>query len=102
MSYQDLGYTEWNELNDLFNLNDTPIFNASFLASPSLESALDFFPNLTDAASTEPKMKLITVDDTSPITTIPGSLSPALSIPWSTDATNSSTDILQNASSTSS
>jgi hypothetical protein len=89
------------------DLNDSPLFNAPFTASPSLEPALGFFPDLTDA-ETRPYIQVaiapsvtIPVDDTSPITTIPGSLSPALNIPWSTDVSNSSTDILQNVSSAS-
>src|SRR5437016_6146312 len=30
------------------DLNDSPLFNASFMSSPSLEPAVDFFPDLTN------------------------------------------------------
>jgi len=102
------------------DLNDSPIFaSSSFAASPSIEPALAFFPDLTSDASVAATARrslmqmsiapsvTIPVDDSAPLTTIPGnsSLSPALNIPWNTEATSSSLtddlDILQNTSSSS-
>jgi len=96
------------------DLNDSPIFNASnasFMSSPSLEPAMDFFPDLTNdptasATNTRSLMQLssvpsvtIPVDDP-PLNNI-SALSPSLNIPWSTDVTSSSSTDNIHTSSTS-
>jgi len=99
------------------DLNDSPIYTtSSFAASPSLEPALGFFPDLTSdpsvaAAARRSLMQIsiapsvtIPVDDSAPLTAIPGNsnLSSSVNIPWNPETTGSSStddlDILQNAS----
>lgn len=94
--------------------NDSPIFNnpSSFVSSPSLEPPRGFFPDLTPITTTSrPLMQQISiapsvtipVDDlTTPLTTIHGSSSPSVNIPWSTEITSPSIDeLIQDMSSTS-
>ncbi|RIA86909.1 hypothetical protein C1645_807562 [Glomus cerebriforme] len=96
------------------DLNDSPLFNHSYVPSPSLEPALDFFPDLSNDSNVSvasgrsllqlaiPSTSIIIPVDDSPLNAIPvGSAhSPALTIPWSTDFTNStSTEDVQNSSS---
>jgi hypothetical protein len=82
------------------DLNDSPLFNTSFMSSPSLDPAVGFFPDLTNDhnTSTRSMMQLSSVSsvpsvtipvDDPPLSTI-STLSPALNIPWSTDVANSS------------
>lgn len=96
-------------------LDDSPLFSsipASFSASPSLEPALGFFPDLTNPnAAVSPTNSLlhqlsitpsvtIPVDDASPLTSISGGgslSSSSLNIPWSSEVT--SANFLRSASS---
>ncbi|CAI2185763.1 20568_t:CDS:1 [Funneliformis geosporum] len=101
-------------LDNSHELDDSPLFSsipASFSASPSLEPAFGFFPDLTNPnVAVSPTRSLlrqlsitpsvtIPVDDSSPLTTISGGsgLSSSLNIPWSSDMT--SPNILQSSSS---
>lgn len=95
------------------DLSDSPIYNPPFAPSPSLEPPTDFFPELmpvTTAASGSLMQQIpiapsvtIPVDDLTPLTTIHGNSSPSVNIPWTTEATSSSTfdDLIQDVSSTS-
>jgi len=73
------------------DLNDSPLFNAPFMSSPSLDPAVGFFPDLTNDhntsnTTTRPLVQLSSV----PSPSVPSV--PSVNIPWTTDVANSSSN----------
>ncbi|CAB4474269.1 uncharacterized protein OCT59_006783 [Rhizophagus irregularis] len=81
------------------DLNDSPLFNAPFMSSPSLDPAVGFFPDLPNDhnASNTNTRSLMQLSSTPSVPSLP-----SVNIPWTTDVTtSSSTDNNVHSSSTS-
>ncbi|GBB92808.1 hypothetical protein RclHR1_02060011 [Rhizophagus clarus] len=94
------------------DLNDSPLFNAPFMSSPSLDPAVGFFPDLTNDHNSSntasrpfsvPSVPSVTIPvDDPPLSAIPTlspALSPALNIPWSTDVTSTDNNVRSSSAS---
>lgn len=80
------------------DLNDSPLFNAPFMSSPSLDPAIGFFPDLPNDHNASNTRSLMQISSTPSVPSLP-----SVNIPWTTTdlTTSSSTDNNVHSSSTS-